>query len=108
MRHASPWIRAVAGSLVLLVALTFSAPLAAAGEASASAPPKPLSAAMATTLAKLDPAAAIAPTQGAAPTSGGKSSWKSPKGAIAIVLMLGITAYTIKSRVDDHIHSVIR
>jgi hypothetical protein len=71
----------------------------------------PLAASTARVLAKLDTSGAIAPAQAPAATTettGSPSFFKTKKGVIALVLMAGITAYTIHSRISDHIHSQVR
>ncbi len=102
MRHTISLLRAI-GRLALVLALCAAAPLAQAAESLS-----PIAASAARAIAKLDTSAT--PTQAPASEgdSGGRSFFKTRKGAIALVLMAGITAYTIHSRISDHIHSQAR
>ncbi len=111
MRHASARIKSVAGALIVLLTLTFgTAPLAAAEEGP-SVPAKPITESAAKVVANMDTTNAVAPAQGGAPAEQGatkKSFFATPKGIAALVIFAGITAYTIHTRISDHIHSPIR
>lgn len=111
-RNSIPWVRAVAGALVLSLGLCLTAPPAGAAEASASAssPSKSL-AATAARLATLDASRGVRMTQAGAPAAAPESAssfFKSPKGILSVLLMVGVTAYTIHSRISDHLHSQVR
>ena|SRR5437867_340236 len=88
----------MAGALVLLMALTLSAPPAAAGEVK-SAPPRPLAAATAAKLATLTPSArAFTQETAAARTADDRSFFQRPAGVVALVLMaagVGFALYSI-------------
>lgn len=111
-REVSPWVRAVAGALTVAVGLAFAAPPVAAEEVAPPAPPAQkitLAAAAEAKLAKLDPADALAPIQDPAGAAGdGKPFLKTPKGMLALGLMIAGTAYTFYSKKEDRILSPIR
>jgi hypothetical protein len=102
------WARALAGSVALLLALTFTAPPAFGAEVKAPTPPKAapksLAAATEAKLASLDTSEAvtIAPAQAAATTVDEPSSFfKSPKGVAAVVGIVAVTAFVFYKRSND-------
>jgi hypothetical protein len=103
-------VKPLAGILALVMAVTFTAPALAADEpvAPAKAPAQPLSAAVTAQLEAMPVPAAAVTQETAEPQSGGKSFFKSRKGAIALVLMAGGLGYTLYSKDKDRIHSPIR
>ncbi len=114
MRLSMPWARAVAAILVLLTALTFSAPPASAGERVTSAPPSSsLAAQAAMSVAKLKPtsrALAQAANTPSASTESPRSFFRTPTGVAAIILMAAGATWVAVSihRDNSKVHSPIR
>jgi hypothetical protein len=102
------WARALAGSVALLLALTFTAPPAFGAEVNTPTPPqaapKSLAAAAEAKLASLDTSEAVtvAPAQAAATTVDQSGSFfKSPKGVAALVGIVAATALVFYKRSND-------
>lgn len=109
-RDLSP-SRMVATATAFVVALGVSVPPAAAVEVKSPSPAtaRSLAAAAAAAVATVDISAALAPAQEPATApSGGKGFFKTTKGVIALVMMVGLVGYTVHSRSADHVHSPIR
>lgn len=114
-QSAVPWVRRTALLLTLAVGIACVAPVALATEQPPAAPvpsatePQPLASAAAAKLAGLDTTeAALATTQTAvtepAPV-GGKSFFKTTKGAFALALMAGGLGYMAYSFSNDRVSS---
>lgn len=114
MRLSKPWARPVALGLVVLTALTFSAPLASAGERVSSAQPSSsLAARAAMSVAKLSPTSRALAQAGSTPSSstgGSRSFFSTPTGIAAAVLMVAGAGYVAVSigRDNKKVHSPIR
>lgn len=105
-RNWSPSARSFAGALVFFVSATAAAPPAAAAGAQTPARSATLAAAAEARVAALEPAAVLAATQApAAPAEGPEPFLKTPKGVIAVVLMAGVTAWLIQSRISNKVDS---
>jgi hypothetical protein len=113
------WTRPLAGTLALVVGLTFATPPPAMADATKASPfvpaPSRLAATTARKLAALAPGArAFAQTQSTADASGapdgGRSFFSTPTGIAAIVLMVvgtGFVAYQVHKD-NSKVHSPIR
>ena len=113
MRNLAFSVRTVSGVLALLLGLTFVAPPAQAGEATASIPTRPhkatLAAAAAAKVERTDTAAAVLATQGTTSTEASdRSFFKTPKGAVTLILMVAGTGYAIYSKSHDRVRSPAR
>ena len=99
--------RALAGVLALFVGLTLSGSPCLAGETpSPAAPRTPLRAAVDAKVATLNPpAVALAQAAPAPSATESKPFFKSPKGAIVLVLMAGGITWAAVSRSQDAVHS---
>jgi hypothetical protein len=101
------WARALAGSVALVLALSFTAPPAFGAEVKVPTPPqaqKSLAAATEAKLASLDLAEAVtvAPAQAAGTTVDQPGSFfKSPKGVAALVGIVAVTAFVFYKRSND-------
>jgi hypothetical protein len=99
-----------AGLLAVAVGLTLVATPAWAGEAPSPVAPKTLKAATAAKLAALDTNKALMLNQDAAGASaeGSKTFFRTRKGAVTAVLMVGAIAWVLVSRSQDALHSPAR
>lgn len=110
MTHRNPRTRAAIAALALTLGANAVAPTAWAGDSSPRATQAtPIANAAAAKVGAMDPSkdlrAAQAPAAAAGTTTESRPFFKSPKGAIAIVMMAGVMAYTIHSRTCCAIHS---
>jgi hypothetical protein len=103
-RNLNPWARGSASLLILAMGLTVAQPARAAEAKSARA--RSLAAAAADRVASMDVTQATTPPAAEAKSS--KSFFATPKGIAALVLMAGVTAYTVHSRLTSAIHSPAR
>jgi hypothetical protein len=113
MEHARSWTRVVAGSMVLFFGTLTALPAGAAEPLTLAknTAPRPLAAAATAKANELGAsarlAAAPAAQTGETPSSGG-SFFHSTTGVIAIVLMTGVLAWTVESRINNAVHSPAR
>jgi hypothetical protein len=111
VRLSMSWSRPIAGGLVALTALTFTAPAVAGESLPSAAPTTRLSDRAAASVAKLKPTPRAFVQQAApAQTESSGSFFKSRTGIAAIVLMVagaGYVAYRIP-RDSDKVHSPVR
>ena len=102
MTHRNPWTRTAIAALALTLGAGVVAPPAWAGDSSPRATQATPIANAAAKIGAMDASkglrAAQAPATAAGTTTESRPFFKSPKGAIAIVMMAGVMAYTIHSR----------
>jgi hypothetical protein len=114
--HSTPWVRALAGSLALLVAFAFSAPPAYGAEVAAPKPvpakPGTLAAATAAKLATLDTSEAVSLATTQTPAAGQPDDpgtfFKSSRGLAVLALMVAGMAGVVYYRGQDRIKSPVR
>jgi hypothetical protein len=101
--------RFLAGSMALVVGLTLAGPPAFAAGPANTVAPRPIAAAanakVAAVPAEVLAQASPAPPAAAPADTGGKSFFRSTKGAVALVLIAGAIGYTAYSLGHDRIKS---
>ena len=109
MTQRNRWTRTTIGALTLVLSSGIASPLAWAELAPRAAQATPIARAAAAKGAKLgDARAAEAPAAATPSPTESRPFFKTPKGAAAIILMAGVTAYTIHSRICCALHSPAR
>jgi hypothetical protein len=110
MKTGCRWVSPLPRATALLVGLALLAPQILTAETTVSSIDRPIAAAAATKVATMKPPAPVAWAQDAKTTGSGSSKpfFKTTKGAIALVLMVGGITWAAVSRNKDAVHSPAR